>query len=72
MESKLQISLKLTNIKNMLLAVMVIVKTITHRHDTLMYEIKNEDIYNDFSNIRKCLSLVIIQLSQNIVIIQTN
>ena len=44
-------SLKLTNIKNMLLVVMVIVKTITDRHDALMYEIKNEDIYNDFSNV---------------------
>ena len=39
--------------------------------DSLMYEIKTEDVYEDFSN-NKCLTLVIIQLSQNIMIIQIN
>ena len=38
----------------------------------LLYEIKTEDIYKDFSNKKKCFTLVIFQLSQNIVIIQTN
>ena len=40
--------------------------------DTLMYEIKTEDVYEDFSNVKKCLNLVIIQLTQNIMIIQIN
>ena len=40
--------------------------------DNLMFEIKTEDVYEDFSNNKKCLTLVIIQLSQNIMIIQTN
>ena len=38
--------------------------------DRLMYEIKTEDVYED--TIKKCFSLVIIQLSQNIMIVQTN
>ena len=38
--------------------------------DRLMYEIKTEDVYEDTVN--KCFSLVIIQLSQNIMIVQTN
>ena len=40
--------------------------------DSLMYEIKIEDIYENFNNDKKCLILVIIQLSQNSMIIQTN
>ena len=41
--------------------------------DILLYKIKTEDAYEDFSkNKKKCLTLVIIQLSQNIMIIQTN
>ena len=40
--------------------------------DTLMYEIKTEDVYEGFSNVKKCLNLVIIQLTQNIMIIQIN
>ena len=39
--------------------------------DSLIYEIKTEDVYEDFSN-DKCLTLVIIQQSQNTMIIQTN
>ena len=41
-------------------------------HDSLIYEIKTEDVYEDLAAIRKCLILVIIQLSQNTIIIQTN
>ena len=37
-----------------------------------LYEIKTEDIYEDVSNDKKSLTLVIIQLSQNIIIIQIN
>ena len=40
--------------------------------DSLTFEIKTEDVYEDFSNDKKCLTLVIIQLSQTITIIQTN
>ena len=40
--------------------------------DSLIYEIKTEGVYEDFSNDKKCLTLVIIQQSQNIMIIQTN
>ena len=37
-----------------------------------MYEIKSEDVYQDFgSNKEKCSILVIIRLSQNTMIIQT-
>ena len=39
--------------------------------DSLMDEIKTEDVYEDFSN-DKCLTFVIIQLRQSIMIIQTN
>ena len=39
--------------------------------DSLMYEIKTEDVYKDFSK-DKCLTLVIIQLSQHFMVIQTN
>ena len=35
-----------------------------------MYEIKTEDAYEDFAKIKKCLTSVFIQLSQNIIIIQ--
>ena len=37
--------------------------------DNLMHEIKTKDIYEDFSKNIKCLILVVIQLSQNIMII---
>ena len=40
--------------------------------DSLIYEIKTEGVYEDFSNDKKCLTLVIIQQSQNTMIIQTN
>ena len=39
--------------------------------DSLIYEIKTEDFYESLATIKKCLTLVIIQLSQNIMIIQT-
>ena len=41
-------------------------------NDSLMYEIKPEDVYEDFSKIEKCLVLAMIQLTQNIMIIQRN
>ena len=37
--------------------------------DSLIYEIKTEDVYGDFSNDKEMLTLVIIQLIQNIMII---
>ena len=40
--------------------------------DSLIYEIKTEDVYGDFSKDKKFFILVIIQLSQNIMMIQTN
>ena len=40
--------------------------------DSLMYEIKTKDFYKDLTAIKKCLSLVSIQLSQNIMMIQTS
>ena len=40
--------------------------------DNLMYEIKTEDVYEVLVRIKKYLILVIIQLSQNIMMIQTN
>ena len=40
--------------------------------DSLKYEIKTEDVYEDFSKIKKFLILPIIHLSQNIMMIQTN
>ena len=39
--------------------------------DSLMYEVKTEDVYEDFNNDKEILT-VIIQLSQSIMIIQTN
>ena len=39
--------------------------------DSLMYEIKAEDVYEDFSNNKEMFDLII-QRSQNIMIIQTN
>ena len=39
---------------------------------SLMYEIKTEDVYEDFSSDEKCLILIIIRLTQNSMIIQTN
>ena len=41
-------------------------------NDSLMCEIKPEDVYEDFSKIEKCLVLAMIQLTQNIMIIQRN
>ena len=41
-------------------------------NDSLMYEIKTEDVFNDEEMIKKCLTLVIFQLSQKIMIIQRN
>ena len=40
--------------------------------DSLIYEIKAKNTYEVFSKSKKCLILVIIQLSQNIMMIQTN
>ena len=40
--------------------------------DSLMYEIKTEDVHEDFSSNKKCLISVVIRLSQNTMIIQTN
>ena len=37
-----------------------------------MYEIKTEDVYEHFKNDKEMFDLVITQLSQNIMIIQTN
>ena len=39
--------------------------------DNLVYEIKTEDVYEDFSIVKKCFILVIIRLSQNTTMIQT-
>ena len=39
---------------------------------SLMYEIKTDDVYEDFSSDEKCLILIIIRLTQNSMIIQTN
>ena len=41
-------------------------------NDNLMYETKPEDVYENFSKIEKCLVLAMTQLTQNIMIIQTN
>ena len=38
----------------------------------IMHEIKTENVYKDFSTYKKCLILVIIQLRQNIMMIQTS
>ena len=40
--------------------------------DSFMYEIKTEDVYEDFRSDKKCLISVIIRLSQNSMIIQIN
>ena len=40
--------------------------------DSLMCEIRTEDIYEDFSSNKKCFIFVIIQISQNTMTIQTN
>ena len=40
--------------------------------DSLMYVIKNEDAYEDFSSNKEMLIFVIIQVSQNTIIVQTN
>ena len=40
--------------------------------DSLMYEIKTEDVYEGLAAIKKFLILVIIRLSQNTMMIQTN
>ena len=41
-------------------------------NDSLMYENKTLDVMNILAMIKKCLTLVIIQLNQNIMIIQRN
>ena len=38
--------------------------------DSIMFEIKTEDVYEDFSNYKEMFRFI--QLSQNIIIIQTN
>ena len=40
--------------------------------NSLMCEIRTEDIYEDFSSNKKCFIFVIIQISQNTMTIQTN
>ena len=40
--------------------------------DSLMYEIKTEDVMKTLEATKKCLLLVIIWLSQNVIKIQTN
>ena len=40
--------------------------------DTFMHDIKIKGVYEDFSKDKKCFILVIIQLSQNIMMAQTN
>ena len=40
--------------------------------DSLMCEIRTEDIYEDFSSNKKCFIFVITQISQNTMTIQTN
>ena len=40
--------------------------------DSLVCEIRTEDIYEDFSSNKKCFIFVIIQISQNTMTIQTN
>ena len=40
--------------------------------DSLMYEIKTEDVPADFSNDKEMFNLLIIFLSQNTMMIQTN
>ena len=40
--------------------------------DSLMYEIKTEDVYEDFSKGKEMFNFGVIQLSQNIMMIQIN
>ena len=40
--------------------------------DNLIYEINTEDVYEDLVALKKYLNLVIIQISQNTMVIQTN
>ena len=40
--------------------------------DSLMYEIKTEDVYEDFSKGKEMFNFSVIQLSQNIMMIQIN
>ena len=40
--------------------------------DSLMYEIKTEDVYEDFSKGKEMFDFSFIQLSQNIMMIQIN
>ena len=40
--------------------------------DSIIYEIKTEDVYEDFSRDKEMLNLVIIQLNQNTMINQKN
>ena len=40
--------------------------------DSVMYEIKTEDVYEGYSKDKKCLILVIIQLTQYFMMIQTS
>ena len=40
--------------------------------DSLMYEIKTEDVYEDFSSNKEMFDFTIIRLSQNTILIQTN
>ena len=40
--------------------------------DTLMYQVKTEDIYEHFSRDKAIFDLVTIELSQNILMIRTN
>ena len=40
--------------------------------DSLMHAIKTEDAYEDFSSEKEMFDLLIIQLSQNTMVIQTN
>ena len=42
------------------------------RTDSLMYEIKTEDVYEDFSKGKEMFNFSVIQLSQNIMMIQIN
>ena len=41
-------------------------------NDSLMYEIKTEDVYEGYSSDKESLILVIIPLSQNVLILQAN
>ena len=40
--------------------------------DSLMYEIKTEDVYEDFTKGKEMFNFSVIQLSQNIMMIQIN